>query len=1269
MSAITLLALVSLLQGNVQLNQTVTLKSPSDGYRLDALPPARDFRIEVVVKCEKPGVVLDSVGINAAPAGSYSMSIGADRKVNFQVWQPGWTVLTSSKPLSANDERIIVERKGERVTLAVAGTTTVGTIKAPLSRDPLWIGDFPGDDSWGKNYNIHPAMVGTVRVVALAPLMATSELVVDETGTVSSGLKARMTKALEGINAQTGGRLYVLFTTAQNLDDTLAAAVRLREAMQAAHPNTPIGVLSYSSSGRGYSRTNSFDAKLNFEQAKAAWAATEGSVLADRVAQQLEMLAGQKTQTQTPTPAASVIGEAKIGPAGGKISSLTGDFEVAIPSGALAETQAVKVTQLQGGSYGRIVHIEAGGKLLAKPATITYRLPEGVDASAVVAAGHVTESLWAVHASQFNPATRTLTAKTNHFSNQGWFGMNKKQHQVAGAVTYSLTGTILIHVSTTALLGSAAVVSAPIVAVVAVFAAVGWFAGGTEYETLMKQGFKGPIPADGFSVYWKPDQVTAKGEAVVLVNKKTNKILTWVKDTDQWAPTGQGGTFTIELPAGEQVSLEDIGSYKVPTAVVNLATDLATTKRWYDTNRFITPKTTPVLVTSDVDKLPTGEKSAGEFEGTFLKVNGDLLSSATESSKVVKATVAHEYLHVVAKHNGFKEQFLGAEEAVAVAIESLVWPGANDGMTMNGWNLAGAVLQNGLKGTGKGEGYNPPDRRGYLLWSFPKYVYHQHGSEDFKALATGTMRADLLEQLFRSYVRSLTNREEGLDKEVDSEDGRGKIATGWPVPITELAQSTSQNNLPAGKVDVPATPALAVRTLTVKLPAGSPSPIVVRRRIPIPGEEILVLRPKGSASAAVGSDDRSRDEVLTDYGVVATPREWDTGELMLPVLLSSIKATEGTANPLYVYRLTPPPNLESVGASDGFHLKWSLPALNGVPPGDALWGYWIYGRLPGGEVRLVQELRFRSDQSPGGLSGQGGSRNAVAIPVAATEYVLPNAVGGLFEAFGMASVELVAKDGDVPLVSDIQWAGAPSDDLLKELQKSTNMIVSIAGVTEVKTDDNPNMKSGVTNHLKISTWGYPNTVEGILGVAKSYGKPVAEPKLTWSGTTFSYTLDVGPHEMKSTSRNGTSVSHATRNLVIRGQYDPKRRMVTGVTATFKSHDTTDFTPDPNWKPRSTVEALMGGPKASKTLDRKSFSMTFDAVPYAQSVKDQNGNTWIQFSLKSNTSIAGCYGDYEMEFTMTDKPSQKKVHRVTAGPPTIGIAIYPPEISVVFVIVK
>lgn len=41
------------------------------------------------------------------------------------------------------------------------------SLSTPLSGEPLWLGDFPGDDNWGARYNIHPAMTGTLTVRVL----------------------------------------------------------------------------------------------------------------------------------------------------------------------------------------------------------------------------------------------------------------------------------------------------------------------------------------------------------------------------------------------------------------------------------------------------------------------------------------------------------------------------------------------------------------------------------------------------------------------------------------------------------------------------------------------------------------------------------------------------------------------------------------------------------------------------------------------------------------------------------------------------------------------------------------------------------------------------------------------------------------------------------------------------------------------------------------------------------------------------------------------
>lgn len=1266
MAIVSAAILAFLIQGGLQLGQQVNLLTPKDGHRLSIRPPASDFRIEVRVTCDKPGTILDTVGINAAPTGSYTLFVGPDRKVTFQVWQPGWTFMTSTKALGTGPETIVVSRRGETVSLYVGGETSVGTIKAPLSQEPLWVGDFHGDESWGEKYSIHRGMVGSVTVLGLQPVAASADLVIDETGSLDASVKARIAASLAEIGKQTGGRLLVVFTTAETGEQALASAIKHREAQQAANPNLPVGVMAYGPGGRGYSRTTTFDAKIDYEKVKAAWAATEGATLAEHVAEQMGLLAGTKAVSPTPL----VLGEAKIGPEGGKVSSLTGDFELSIPSGALPDTQTVKVTQINSGSYGRFLEVDAGGRLLAKPATLTYKIPEGVDTSTLVAVGHVTGDLWMIHPTDFNPATRTLTAKTNHFSNQGWFGMNKKQHQAAGAVISSFSGTGIILLGSKFVLGAAINASPPVLVVVALLGVVGWFAGGTEYDMLMKRGFNGPIPVEGFDVYWKPGQVAGKGEAAAIIHKPTKRILTWVKDTDQWQGPGQGGTFEIQLPKGETFRMEDLGSVKVPTAVMTLAAELSTTKKWYDAHGFKPPEKTPVLITNELGKLPTGEKNAGEFEGTFLQINGDLLDGTSNNSLVVRATVAHEYFHAISKHHGYGEQFTGSEEAVAVAVESLVWPGANDGMTMNGWNVTGPVLQNGLKGSGQGEGFSTPDRRGYVLWSFPKFVFHQHGAEDLKAIAAGTMQATLMEQMFREYVRGLTNREDGLDKEEESDDGRGSVATGWPASLTELAISVKRNQVAPGKIDVPMSSALSVAPVLVKMPAGTnPAPIIVRRRIPNSEEELMVLKPAASAGQAVTSADRPRDEVMVERGVVALPATMDSGEMLVPILLSSVKKAEGTANPLYAYRLSSPASFEATAASDGFHLKWTLPNLNGVPPGDALWGYFIYGRLAGGEVKLIQELRFPPEQSPGGLSGKGGSRSAVSIPVTTTEFVLPTVAGSPFEALGIACAELVAAEGSVPVVSPIQWAGAPADDLLKQLQQTRFAIVQLGGVLEVKADDNPNQQTGYSSQLKIATWGYPSTLQGVLDVAKSYGKTIEVPKVTWSGADFSIEVKFGPLSKTSTARTGTTVSTAQRSLIIRGRYDAKTRSVVDVQADFESRDTGDFTPDPNWRPRSTVESLLGAPKPSKSLNYMQITVRGSTVPYVKREVDQIGNIWFEFSLRPTKAVAGYEADYRMEYSETEKPGQKKHHHLTIGPPSRGVQTYPMGIWVVFVVPK
>lgn len=1085
--------------------------------------------------------------------------------------------------------------------------------------------------------------------------------VFDEVNALTPAQKKRAERAAEAIVRQTGGRFFVVFAKARTTEEAIAVAVRIREERQREDATTPIGVVSYGTNVRAYSRTTTYDAKLGVEKLRTAWDSVREDNFVEHVIRQLEFLAGSSTPT--------LVVEGKIGPAGGKLASQDGSLELVVPPLAVAAERPFKVEEVGAGSQGRIVHVTGPEGLLARPATLRFRIPEGTDIATVVAAGQVEGTLWMVHPSKIDPAQRTLTCSVGHFSNQGWFGLNRKQHQTLGATLYSITGGTLLVLAEYAAVGAVTSLSWPVAAAVALFGATGWFAGGAEYDTLMKQGFVGPIPVEGYDVFWKPEQV--KGPSVVaLIHAKEHRILSWIKEDDGWAPEGQDRTFQIELPNTTGLTLSDIKAVKVPSGIVGLCADLSETKRWYERNAFAPKDRIPVLLTNDLGKLPSGEANAGEFEGTYLKLNIELLGSA-EGRQSLRATMAHETLHSIADKHGYRESFLGCEEAVAVALESIVWPGANDGMTTNGWSRAGPVMANGLKGNGKGEGFSTPERRGYVLWPFPKFVYHGHGPADLKALASGTMDIALFEPIFRRYVQALTNNDDGLEKESDSDDGRGKVATGWPVPLTEIAVSTSTNALATGVAKVPPLAPTGVRVVTFRL--GDPelpnTPAVVRRRIPEMEEEIHLLKPMGGPGSAVNGGDRKKNDVLSERGIVATPTDWVAKACQLPVVLASVKGGEPGENPLLAYTLDAPKSVTVLAPQDArvAQIKWEPPGLNGVHAADALWGYRVMGRLAGGDIRVIAELRFRPDKSPRNLSAVGGSRNAITIEPSATGTTIPADGLALFEAIGMASVDLVAGEGSGQLVSPIRWAAAEADTLLQELQQMVGPNLTLTGRRTVK-EETPGLIDGTTGMTGLRTWGTVggNNLDEVLGTAKSLGVNLGTPILTWSGPRFQLSASFGPKPVTSKAREGTTNSQVTRKLEVSGRYDPASRSLVEVVAVYEAVTSATFVPDPNWKPRSTVESLYA-PKPYELLDRRAARFRLDRVPFLRKETDRLGNIAITFGVEGpNPSAPGCAAEVEVEWRQTDKPSVKQFQIITVQPATKGASIYQTGVWVTFV---
>jgi hypothetical protein len=158
----------------------VALNGPTFSQPLGAEYPTGDFQFVFQVNYREPGTIVDTVGINGAPVGSFSLRVAGDGTVSFAVYDPGsqsevrdrngWHTLSVPQALEARKAaRVAVERKGDEITLSVgpatARKTATAELATPLSGEPAYLGDFPGDEHWGAGFNIHQGMTGSLKVV------------------------------------------------------------------------------------------------------------------------------------------------------------------------------------------------------------------------------------------------------------------------------------------------------------------------------------------------------------------------------------------------------------------------------------------------------------------------------------------------------------------------------------------------------------------------------------------------------------------------------------------------------------------------------------------------------------------------------------------------------------------------------------------------------------------------------------------------------------------------------------------------------------------------------------------------------------------------------------------------------------------------------------------------------------------------------------------------------------------------------------------------
>lgn len=295
---------------SVAIGEAVSLKASSEGFALAKSYPREDFEIEFEVTCNQPGTVFDTVGLNAAPVGSWGVAITGDYHLTFNLWDgQKWHQLVSQATLSRGKPTVVrLVRQGPTARFSVDGKEDAAlSMVTPLSGQPVFVGDFKGDEAWGAKYNIHQGLLGSVKVLYLGeprPRVAQPKFpeVVDETGTLSEGQVASIATAVRKLKADHKACVGVVIAPAASLDtDEKRAQYREKLMKQGVLP-TQSGLFIFSGEKRFYERDESFDTVISLDLVKRAQGQVPaGADLAERVVAFLNNLATLMENAKPPT--------------------------------------------------------------------------------------------------------------------------------------------------------------------------------------------------------------------------------------------------------------------------------------------------------------------------------------------------------------------------------------------------------------------------------------------------------------------------------------------------------------------------------------------------------------------------------------------------------------------------------------------------------------------------------------------------------------------------------------------------------------------------------------------------------------------------------------------------------------------------------------------------------------------------------------------------------------------------------------------------------
>lgn len=1121
-------AVVGVLSFSSSSAQTFRVERKEQGFLLTDRYPTGDFQVQLRLKIEQQGSILDSAGIDAAPVGSWSLFASADGHIAFNLWDGrNWSQILSNEVMPWGQETMVtVRRVGDAVTVYVQGSWVRKTLGTPLSGKPVYVGDYSPDAHWGSGYDIHRGAIGQIDVLYIGPPKSYPpnfsdyrSRIRDDRAILSEGDIRLLESAIRTLKERKGWDVGVAFLKEAE------GSVGNRMMASFAHSLRADGklpedyaILAYlGDKMRLYHRTGGFDKLTTWDAVRGVWdKQSKTDSLAVKMAGTLSEMAGEppivvdagSKETVSETKTVKAEGKAEIGAPGGTVTA--GSVVVEVPAGAVIKPDTLVVKQgidTPLGEPGVAVDFAHGGQLLLKPAKIVYPIPTGWDSNRLVALRALGPRAWVTMPLTIDRSKGTATATTNHFCNTVLLDLGRTKAKFTGAVGGGIGGTIILWAT-----GLAPTTSGASVLVAIPFLAAGWLAAGSSYDSAQRQGLVGPYPAPGFELYWLPGLKQNGPFISFMIDKRNGYLIGPHVDSREQrqtfiGPADAAPNQSLTYKIGErviEVSLENVGQLDVPISVLAVAGELDVARKFYESLAIETPPSTTVYVYERLGKSKdqAKETNSGEWDGKVLQINAKSLSREPPNSADCRATSCHEYWHAVTSHNGFSELWTGQEEATAVAMESLVWASPagtpetalmDDFTKLHAWFTCTPVLRSGLFNVGTDEA---AETRGYKQWPLIKYIYHRLGKEALIEVIRGKMSMARLDDAVTGLALAGVTAEQTVPDPAPLDHpsfGASTTRTGFGRPT--LIEDPKASTIHLGANDLARSSRASINAFRVSLPerpAGTPaSPIVARREYTerpfySAAERIYASKPTNSTKLPQPSAaDLKKDETC-----VALPESWDGSGNMLVMLVTSPVANTlapptPPGNAFLVYRLSPPMNVEfehlpTVKEKDAkTRITWVPPDLGGaLETGRAVAAYRLYARKAGGTPVLIAELSLKGIHLDSWYKSPSGS---IIIPADAksADIAIPRTKALEFDEFAMASVDGIAKQEGKALESPIGWSGGSS--LLTALEKcnSMNFIAQLSfegTITNQYKDDPPKVEtnlypvSGVVNAPDI--WGF-----------------------------------------------------------------------------------------------------------------------------------------------------------------------------------------------------